>query len=355
MEETYLIPDDAGAGVADAGETIALSRAAFTHVEREALAKIRPTKFRQILRIDTSIPWWMESYEYDLVQETAQWLPTQEFTEDFATASVKLGKESFPLVEMISGYRYRNREMVRAAKLGQNLDSARAAAVFKKAETTLDHIAADGTLDGAKALHPLIKGIYNQTSVSAGSDTSTFQSGSAVRVIQGFSSGASWEHQYSQIDTLDKREAWFQRVVDDVLRLETASERATKETTPIDKVVLPLSVAPLMQVVRPYGGDQSVEQAILSRARFIKSIVYWNRPDAKQYGADSTHKRRIVGLASNDMDAARFVLPRAPLPGRPVQVVQGVHVPVTMVLGGFNSKMLDSIVYADLADPGVTS
>lgn len=339
----------------DSGETIAVPRDMFTHVEKMALARVRPTKFREVLQIDSSIPWYMESYEYDLMKETAQWTPAQEFSDDFAAAAVSIGKERFPLVELVSGYQYRDREIVRANAIGFSLDAARAAAVLKKAETMLDHIAIDGTLDGVRVLDGSIKGLFNQTATGAASSASSFTQGTAVRVTDGFATGASWEYQKSQATTDALHNVWCERVINDVLKLEIVSERATAETTPIDKVVLPLSVAPLLQNTKVFSNGDSIEKEILKRARYIKSVIYWNAADAQAFGADGTHKRRIVGLPSNDLDAARIVMPRAPTPGKPIQILHGVRVPVNMVTGGFNSKILHSLVYADLADVAVTS
>jgi hypothetical protein len=318
----------------DAGETIAVSRNKLAFVEQEAVARIRPTKFREILQIDSSIPWWAEEYTYDRVEETAMWAPAQDFTDDFVTASTRITPENFPLFELISGYRYRPRELARAQQLSINLDTARASAVLKKGESMLEHIAFDGTVDGTKQLGTL-KGMMNRT------DITPLAVGATT---------LSWELQFAAAATVDAYDLVVEGMVSDALAMEHKAEVDTKETTPVDTLVLPLSVRPLWQRTKRFS-SASAEKLLFERAATLKRIVYSSKPDRTTgyYGADAGHTRRMIALATLDKDAARFVLPRAPLPGAGVQLPsEAVHVGVTCVVGGFNSKLPASIIYSDL-------
>lgn len=324
----------------DAGETIVVSRNYLLHVEQEVMDRIRPAKFREIIKVDSSIPDWAEGYSYDKVTEFAQWVPAQEFTEDFATATTKIDTTSGKLFEMVSGYRYGARELIRAQKTGINLDSARANAVMLKGEKVLEHLASDGTIDGTKQLGNLT-GLYN----TAG--TTVLGTTASTAALAGRTT--SYEIDFAAVSTNDQYNAACEKFINDMLYIEDTSVRLTKETTPIDTLVLPLSLSTVARKSKLNSGDKTLEAVVLERARFVKRFVYWYKADEKAYGADAAYTRRIVGLASQDTDAARFILPRAPTPGAPFQLMHGaVHVPVGMVVGGFNTKIPGSIIYADI-------
>ena len=313
--------------VTDAGETIVVSRNALTHVEKSVTQKVRPGKWRQILSVDSTPPAWAQSVEYDKVSRTAEWVPTQDFTSDFAVASTQVSKEGFDLFEMMSGYSFRNRELVRASKTGLPLDSLRAQAVMDKAETVLDHIAANGTIDGSKQLGN-VEGLYNLTGITPEAISAT---------------STAWED--LAFGTVDEQDAFAETVIQDILALERKSEIDTKETSLIDTLVLPLSVKQLFQRTKGRG-DMTVAQAVINRAESIRKIVYWQKGEDK--GAAGV--RRIACINGRDSDASRFVLPQSPVSGRRVQTMAGVNVPVNMVIGGFQTKIPESVIYADMAD-----
>ncbi len=323
--------------VTDAGETIVLSRNALIHVEKEVMDRVRPARFREILRVDSSVPDWVQQYSYDKITMTGEWKPAQEYTEDFATSNARVETAAFNLFEMVSGYRFGLREMVRAQKMGVNLDASRAAVIMQKAETLLEHVAADGTYDGVTSLGGLT-GLYNVV-------------GASVLTASDFvGNTTSWQDRILGAADSDAYDAACEAIIDDCLAGEDYGEAATKETTPPDTVVIPLSQKKIMRKSKSRS-DKTLEQHVLERAKHIKRVQYWSKPDLNAYGADGTHKRRVVWLTASDMDAARFVLPKAATPGRPVQLLdQSVHTPLGMVIGGFNTKMPSTIIYADLKD-----
>ena len=143
--------------------------------------------------------------------------------------------------------------------------------------------------------------------------------------------------------TADEQDAFVELMVDDALKMERTSEIATKETTPIDTVVYPLSFATFMTRTKARGSEKNISDLIISRARYIKRIEFWHKGETLGAGGI----RRVVGLAAQDEEAARFILPRAPTPGQRVQSLQGVAVPVNMVVGGFNTKIPESLIYMD--------
>lgn len=315
----------------DSGETILVQpRGLLNHVEKTVLERVRPTKFREILQIDSSVPEWAEGFEYDIVQGSAQWVPVEELTDEFAGASVRITKEGGKLLEFVSGYSYRDREMARAQKMGMQLDTMRAEEVMKKAETVLDWIAMNGTLNGVKPAGQ-IKGLYNQAGITPYADPSVVS--------------VSYEALFAAANTADLMDAAVEKVVDDALLIEVKSETDTKETAPIDKLVYPLTLKKIMTKAKTRSSDDTAMSLILKRAQHIKSIVFNNK--AETLGASG--KRRIVGLRSNDLEAARFILAKDPVPGQAFRTRHGTEVPLSMVAGGFNTKILSSIVYVDSA------
>jgi hypothetical protein len=318
--------------ITDAGETIFVQpRNQLTYVEQTILQRIRPGKFREILQIDSSIPEWADEYSYDVVQGSAQWVPVEELTDEFANAQVKFSKEGGVMYELVSGYAYRDREMAKAQRTGIQLDTARADQVMKKAETVLDWIAMNGTTNGVKALRGMT-GLYNQVGITPLTTPSIVTT--------------KYESQFTTAGTNpDSIDSVIENMVNDALLIEVASETATKETAPIDKLVLPLSLKPLYSRSKTRSSDKNAMQLIMERSQFIKSIVFNSK--AETLGASG--KRRIVGLRSGDPEAARFILSKAPMPSQGVRTLHGVQVPVGMVVGGFNTKIPESLIYVDAA------
>jgi hypothetical protein len=136
-----------------------------------------------------------------------------------------------------------------------------------------------------------------------------------------------------------------------MLELEAVQENATKENYAADTIVLPHSVKPIMK--RTFSRDRggvTVGKLFLDRADSIKRVIFWKKPDLFTLGADSTHKRRIVLLHAQDLDAARMIVSRPPTKMKELPMISGVKIPVSMVAGGFSTKVAEAITYADLAD-----
>ena len=319
----------------DAGETIVVSRNALNYVEKEVQQRRRMTKFRQILRVETVAPFWAEQFSYDKVTTSAEWAPMRDYTEDLAMATVKTENVSFPIYEMGSGYSYREREMIRAQQMGMNLDTTKAKSCYDKADSVLESIAADGTWNGSKSLGNL-KGIVNQDGVEV--------AGANV----GFNT-TSLQDSIVKEGNSDARDAAIEQAIEDFLYLENRLIILTKETMPGDTLLVPLSERAAFRTSKSRK-EKPMEQELIDRSSYIRRVIYWNMPDARDYGADGTHKRRYCLLNASDADAARFVLPMAPRPGRAVQMPGRVVVPMGMVVGGFNTKALESMIYADVAD-----
>lgn len=314
----------------DAGETILVQpRSLLTHVEKTVLQRLRPMKFREIMQIDNSIPEWADEFSYDLLKGSAQWVPVEELTDEFAGAAVQFSKEGGAMYELVSGYSYRDREMAKAQHLGMNLDTMRADQVMKKAETVLDWIAMNGTTNGVKALRGLT-GLYNNAAVTP------LATPSAV--------ATKYETQFATAGTnFDQIDGVIENMVNDALLIEMKSLTDTKENAPVDTLVLPLTLLPLYSRGKTRSSDDSAINLIKKRAQFIKKIVF----NAKAETLGAGGKRRIVGLRGGDIEAARFIMSKEPSPGIAVKTIHGVQVPVSMVIGGFNTKIPESIVYVD--------
>lgn len=319
----------------DAGETYAVNRNILNYVEKEVQQRRRITKFRQILRVETVAPFWAEQFSYDKVTTSAEWAPMRDYTEDLAMATVKTENVSFPIFEMGSGYSYREREMIRAQQMGMNLDSTKAKSCYDKADSVLESIAADGTWNGSKSLGSLT-GIYNTAGVTVAGANVGFNTTSLQDSI--VKEGGS-----------DARDAAIEQAIEDFLYLENVLIQQTKETMPGDTLLVPLTERAAFMTSKSRK-EKKLEQELIERSSYIRRIIYWNQPDARNYGADGTHKRRYCLLNASDPDAARFVLPMAPRPGRAVQMPGRVVVPMGMVIGGFNTKAVESMVYADVKD-----
>lgn len=315
--------------VNDAGETILVSRRPLEYVEREVMERFRPKKWREFLQVDSSAPEWADSVSYDVMKQYAEWVPAQSFTSDFAMATAEKSTFNYPLYEMVSGWEYFNREMLRAKETKTNLDVTRADAVMKKGEDVLEHLAANGTIDGTKALGSC-KGILNQTSVTIDTDASA--------------ATTSW-HDLSYT-TEAEMQAFVEKVVSDFLIWESKIEVATKETFMPDTALLPLNLRQIFQRVAPGYGGQTVEQVVLRRLDRIDKLGFW----AKNQDAGAGGLDRVALYSRKDPESAKFVLPKAPTPGRRFQDMYSVKTPVGMVVGGVQTKATESLIYCDIAD-----
>ena len=322
----------------DAGETMYLRRSALEYVEKTIYDRIKPSSFRSILKVDSSVPEWMEFVGYDKVIEDAEWVPAQEYTEDFALANMRVEGDRYPLLELVSGYMFTKRQLIRASKTGMPLETAVPMSIAKKGERILDSIAADGTLNGTKAFIPG-GGLYNNANatrlgVTAGT---TAIGGTAL----------SWELQFAAVTTDDEYNAACEAIINDLILIEETSDTVTEEGAPADTIVLPKSVRPLLRKKKTYG-QATVEQEFLDRAVYVNRLRYWDKPDKRAYGAAGS-TRRIVAMAAGDEDIAKFALPQAPVPGAPWRTRNGgVYTPMSMVVGGFQSKAPQAVFYADL-------
>ena len=270
---------------------------------------------------------WLESVEYDKVTQTAEWTGVEEFTSQFAAATVKVSKESYDLYELMSGYEYTNRELRRASETGFPLQTVKAQAVMNKAETVLEHIAADGTKDGTNKLSGTLEGFFNQSSVTPYTDPSV----------------ATTSYESLNFNTADEQDTFVETVIADAVLMERKAEIDTKETTNIDTLVYPLSMASLFQRGSRNSGGRSIINLMLDRLRHVERIEFWNKAETAGAGG----LRRIVGYNSRDEDAAKFVLAQAPTPGRQFVMMNKVAIPVTMVVGGFQTKIPESMIYVD--------
>lgn len=322
----------------DAGETLHLRRSDLEYVEKTVYDRIKPSIFRTILRVDSSAPEWMEYVGYNKVVETAEWVPAQEYTEDFATASMRVEGDRYPLQELVSGYSFTKRELIRAVKTGMPLDTAIPMSIAKKGERILDSIAADGTLDGTKSFITS-GGLYNH----AGATVLGVTAGTTA--IKG--AALSWELAFAAVTTNDEYDAACEDLIGDLIHIEETSDSVTEQTAPIDTIVLPHSTRKLLRKMKTHN-QKTLEEEFLDRAFSVTRLRYWDKPDKRDYGSAGA-TRRIVGLSAADEDIGKFALPMAPMPGAPWRTRNGgVYTPMGMVVGGFQSKAPQALFYADL-------
>lgn len=300
----------------------------------------RPLKYATVLQSE-NIPDWAERWEISKITGTGSvQLSSQVGRQDIVTGDFSRDTATGRMFEIVNGYKYWNRELIRAAITGINPQTERAMVQAQAAEEFLDALVATGLVGsqygsgGARDLGLGLTGLANDANVIA--------DGILLGTAKSNTDGA-WQ---------DAAGADFDLVLTDLHNGLSAVYTRSKEKHNADTIVMPLDEYNALNRLRPVGYAANVlttfEQEWSKRLGRQGRIIVWDRLAA--LGTVVTGPR-IVFLNASDKNVAAYVTGKVYGVDQVREVTRGFEANASLVTGGV--RILDSsgIVYMDL-NPG---
>lgn len=300
----------------------------------------RPLKYATVLQSEP-IPDWAERWEVSKITGTGSvQLASQVGRQDIVTADFSRDTATGRVFEIVNGYKYWNRELIRAAVTGINPQTERAMAQAQAAEEFLDALVATGLVGsqygsgGAKDMGLGLTGLGNDANVIAdGILTGANKAGG----------DSAWQ---------DAVAADFALVLDDLHNGLSAVYVRSKEKHNADTIIMPLDEYNSLNRLRPAGYAANVLDTFTTewakRLGRPGRIIVWDRFAA--IGTVSTGPR-VVYLNASDKNVAARITGKEYGVDQVREVTRGFEANASLVTGGV--RILDSsgIVYQDL-NPG---
>ncbi len=314
---------DANGGTWRADSAVPLSRD-LNFVLQYVRDNYRPLKYAAILQ-SISVPDWAERWEISkIVGNGKVALGSQLGQRDIPRPDFDRSTTTGRMFEVVNGYGYTNREMIRAAKLGINPQTERAMIQAQAAEEFLDALAATGLVGTPYADFGLgLTGLGNDADVDDSLVVGTTKS-----------TTTSWTAATS---------ADFALVLDDLHNLLSKVYVQSNEKHNADTIVMPLDEFNALNRLRPANYSANVLDTFSTEwAKRIGKpgrIFVWDRFSA--LGTISTGPR-IVALNASDVNVACYVT------GKPYGVDQVLEVNASMVCGGVRLLDKSGVAYLDI-------
>lgn len=270
-----------------------------THVNRRAVAKYRPLKWRGILPVETA-PEWAEviedrrerSFVEDPVNTTNKG-PTEELPEPaFSVSNGYLKVYNFGY-----SYSYTDDEIGQAAHLGIPLSEKKASAVLFGGEQFLEKIASDGlTIGGGQSMLGL----------------NTLPDTTPITAVTKTGGGTAWS-----------ATALSSEIVADLHALADGVTNASLETAECDTIILRL---PQYQVanIRMSSALERTPLEIFRAQRPGVRILVWNKLTSGT----------AFAYDSRDEDGPKMLLPKELRWGTPLRLLNGWRTPAYLKVGG---------------------
>jgi hypothetical protein len=293
----------------------------------------RPTKYEQVLQTVT-VPDWAERWEVSKITGTGNIkLASQIGPRDIVRADISRSTTTGRMFEMVNGYGYSNREMIRSAKLGINPETERATVQREVAAEFCDALAATGLVGTAFADMGLgLTGLGNDANVVAAG----LLLGSA-----GYSTTTSWTASTA---------ADFPLIMKDLHRVTDEVYKRTKERKVADTLVMPLDEFQVINQARPANySDNALDtfkREWQAKAGKPVRIIVWDRFAA--IGSVSSGPR-LCAFDSSDTDVACMVVGKPYGVDQVLEVTRGFEVNCSLVTGGVRILNANGVVYLDLA------
>jgi hypothetical protein len=298
----------------------------------------RPGKYASVLPTE-SVPDWAERWEVSKITHTGSvQLASQIGRDDIVTADFSRDTTTGRMFEIVNGYKYWMREMVRAAITGINPQTERAIAQAQAAEEFLDALCATGLVGsqygsgGARDLGLGLTGLGNDANVvAAGLVTASTKT----------STTTSWTTAV---------EADFGKVLDDLHSLISILYVRSKEKHNADTIIMPLDEFNALNRLRPAGYAANVlttfEQEWSRRLGRPGRILVWDR-----FAAIGTigSGPRVVAFNASDKNVAARVTGKEYGVDQVREVTRAFEANASLVTGGVRILDANGIAYMDLA------
>lgn len=298
----------------------------------------RPAKYATILPSDP-VPDWAERWEISKITGTGSvQLASQIGREDIVTADISRDTATGRMFEVVNGYKYWTRELIRAAITGINPQTERAMAQAQAAEEFLDALCATGLVGsqygsgGARDLGLGLTGLGNDANVVAlGIVTATTKA----------STTKSWTTAVA---------ADFALILDDLHNLLSEVYTRSKEKHNADTIVMPLDEFNALNRLRAAAFSANVlatfEQEWAKRLGRPGRIQVWDR--FKDIGTVGSGPR-VVAFNASDKNVAARITGKEYGVDQVREVTRGFEANASLVTGGVRILDASGMAYLDLA------
>ncbi len=297
----------------------------------------RPLKYATVLQSE-DIPDWAERWEVSKLTGTGSvQLASQVGRNDIVTSDFSRDTATGRVFEIINGYRYGTRELIRSARLGINPQTERAMIQAQAAEEFMDALVATGLVGsqyGSGGVRDLGLGL-----TGFGNDANVVADGINLGTTK-TAANSAWKGSVS---------ADFALVLDDLHNQVSSVYTRSKEKHQADTMVMPLDEYNALNRLRPANYAANVlttfEQEWQKRVGKPVRFIVWDRLDG--LGTVSTGPR-VVTFDSRDKNVCCYITGKVYGVDQVREVTRGFEANASLVTGGV--RVLDSsgMAYLDL-------
>lgn len=298
----------------------------------------RPLKYATVLQTEP-IPDWAERWEISKITGAGSvQLAGQVGRQDIVTSDFSRATTTGRVFEVVNGYKYWNRELIRAAITGINPQTERAMIQAQAAEEFLDALTATGLVGspygagGARDMGLGLTGLGNDANVVAAG---------LVPATTKASTTTSW----TTATTAD-----FAKILDDLHNGLSEVYVRSKEKHNADTIIMPLDEYNALNRLRAEGYPANVletfEREWAKRLGRAGRIIVWDRFAA--IGSISNGPR-VTYLNASDKNVAARVTGKEYGVDQVREVTRAFEANASLVTGGVRILDASGIVYQDLA------
>ena len=289
----------------------------------------RPTVWAEVFGgLIEQVPDWAENWEISKIVGTGSIRPAGQLGPvDAPKGDFSRSTTTGRMIEMINGYGYFNRELIRAARLGVNPSVERAMAQAQAADEFMDELCATGDSFGLG-----FTGIANNGDVDNSLVTASTKTGGNTAWV---GTGSNAAH--------------FVEVLNDLHGLTDEVWKVSKQRRVADTLLMPVDEYQALNRLRPQAYSANALETFMkewqAKARKPVRVVVWDRLAA--LGTISSGPR-VVAFDSNKLVTA-LMQGKAYGVDQVLEVPRGFEAFASLVTGGVRILDQSGIRYMDLA------
>lgn len=285
-----------------------------TSVNQVTRAKFRPLKWRAIVLPEQNVPTWARFVEDRRIREFVGdpvAIDNRGANAGLPSPAFSVSKQTKGLYSFGYSHEYSDDEVAEALQCGIQLPTEQLSALTRGAETFLDRIAAEGLAE------PGLEGLGTLPDVTP------------VTAITKAATGTTWAV------------ATALEIYNDLVKLVNACPVATKETSAIDTIVMPLAQYQLANAPLTSALERTPLQLFRQNHPQVSRILVWDRlgtgnlpGQTGNAGLGAGNTPCIIGFDSTDDDGPRMLLPRELTQNQPVRTDFGWKIASHLKTGG---------------------
>jgi hypothetical protein len=287
---------------------LVLTRSELTYLAATRMKQTRPARFREMLRVDRSVPIWAGDVEVAQIETYADFKVIQTMTQDLPKSSLDRTSSKQSIHVFAAGYDVFDIEIERARKLGISLDNMKSKANAMRAEQILNSIAA---------------GQYATPAINGITDAGTTP----------IAAGGTWDSTTNPTTILDALHGVVNAVAVN-----------SKEVASADTLLLPQSTYHLITTKRLGDGtDRTVLTALRAQSPYLRRIMSWYPLETASAGGG----KRVIAYDSASPLGPRMVISQELTDHEPARQPLGYTIAQTFATAGVVIEMGETVAYLD--------